>query len=81
MAAPFDSRMKNSRAHPSVWQPAVAGGAAIPDHKKMHNIGSPGRDGGDVCIRSCILGNFTISWSFGRRGVVFKTAILEKSAK
>ena len=29
---------------------AAGGGAAIPDYKKMHNIGSPGRDGGDVCI-------------------------------
>ena len=35
MAVPFDARMKNSRAHPSVWRPVVAGGgAAIPVHKK-----------------------------------------------
>ena len=78
MVVPFDVQMKNSRAHPLVWQ---QGGAAIPDHKKMHDIGSPGRDGRDVCIQSCMLGNFTILWSFGRRGVVFKLAILEESAK
>ena len=45
-----DARVKNSRAHPLVWQPAAAGGGVILDHKKMYNIGSPGRDGGDVCI-------------------------------
>ena len=39
-----DARVKNSAAG------SGREGAAIPDYKKMHNIGSPGRDGGDVCI-------------------------------
>ena len=77
-----DARVKNSMAHLLVRRPAAAGGGQWSlITKKCIISGALAVTAEMSASWSWIIGNFTIIWSLSRRGVVFKFAIWEGSAK